>query len=115
MFEYVERNLLQVLESRPGGLHPAKVRLFTWQLVKAVAACHARGVAHRDVKPENILVSRDGETLKLCDFGFARVLPSRRAPAAAERLSGADENARLGWRARATKTTERMTNRKTRL
>lgn len=75
MFEYVERNLLQVLESRPGGLHPAKVRLFTWQLVKAVAACHARGVAHRDVKPENILVSRDGETLKLCDFGFARELP----------------------------------------
>ena len=93
MFEYVERNLLQVLESRPGGLHPAKVRLFTWQLVKAVAACHARGVAHRDVKPENILVSRDGETLKLCDFGFARVLPSRRAPEDAERLSGADENA----------------------
>ena len=73
MFEYVERNLLQVLESRPGGLHPAKVRLFTWQLVKAVAACHARGVAHRDVKPENILVSRDGETLKLCDFGLSLI------------------------------------------
>ena len=105
MFEYVERNLLQVLESRPGGLHPAKVRLFTWQLVKAIAACHERGVAHRDVKPENILVSRDGETLKLCDFGFARVLPSRRASSEcdgrvsaedAERRpihSGADENA----------------------
>ena len=105
VFEYVERNLLQVLESRPGGLHPAKVRLFTWQLVKAIAACHERGVAHRDVKPENILVSRDGETLKLCDFGFARVLPSRRASSErdgrvsaedAERRpihSGADENA----------------------
>ena len=103
VFEYVERNLLQVLESRPGGLHPAKVRLFTWQLVKAIAACHERGVAHRDVKPENILVSRDGETLKLCDFGFARVLPSR-TPTSDGRVSaedaerrpirsGADENA----------------------
>ena len=105
MFEYVERNLLQVLESRPGGLHPAKVRLFTWQLVKAIAACHERGVAHRDVKPENILVSRDGETLKLCDFGFARVLPSHRASSECDGRvsaedakrrpihSGADENA----------------------
>ena len=105
VFEYVERNLLQVLESRPGGLHPAKVRLFTWQLVKAIAACHERGVAHRDVKPENILVSRDGETLKLCDFGFARVLPSHRASSECDGRvsaedakrrpihSGADENA----------------------
>ena len=107
VFEYVERNLLQVLESRPGGLHPAKVRLFTWQLVKAIAACHGRGVAHRDVKPENILVSRDGETLKLCDFGFAaRVLPSHRASSECDGRvsaedarsggqvhSGADENA----------------------
>ena len=107
VFEYVERNLLQVLESHPGGLHPAKVRLFTWQLVKAIAACHERGVAHRDVKPENVLVSRDGETLKLCDFGFARVLPSRRASSEsdrraedAERASGADENA-APWKPRA--------------
>jgi cyclin-dependent kinase-like len=93
VFEYVERNLLQVLESRPGGLHPAKVRLFTWQLVKAIAACHERGVAHRDVKPENILVSRDGETLKLCDFGFARALPSRRSSSASkgEEPAGADQ------------------------
>lgn len=96
MFEYVERNLLQVLESRPGGLHPAKVRLFTWQLVKAIAACHERGVAHRDVKPENILVSRDGETLKLCDFGFARALPSRRSSSASkgEEPAGADDQTR---------------------
>ena len=82
------------------------MRLFTWQLVKAIAACHERGVAHRDVKPENILVSRDGETLKLCDFGFARALPSHRASSeicdgrvsaedAKQRPihSGADENA----------------------
>jgi cyclin-dependent kinase-like len=96
VFEYVERNLLQVLESRPGGLHPAKVRLFTWQLVKAIAACHERGVAHRDVKPENILVSRDGETLKLCDFGFARALPSRRSSSASkgEEPAGADDQTR---------------------
>ena len=79
VFEYVEKNLLQVLEKNAsgGGLHPVKVRLFTWQLVKAICRCHELRVAHRDVKPENVLISENGETLKLCDFGFARVLPRR--------------------------------------
>jgi len=72
VFEYVEKNLLQVLEKSPRGLHPVKVRLFTWQLVNAVCKCHDSRVVHRDVKPENVLVAADGETLKLCDFGFAR-------------------------------------------
>ena len=75
----MEKNLLQVLEKNAsgGGLHPVKVRLFTWQLVKAICRCHELRVAHRDVKPENVLISENGETLKLCDFGFARVLPRR--------------------------------------
>jgi serine/threonine protein kinase len=75
VFEYVEKNLLQVLEKSLRGLHPVKVRLFTWQLVNAVCKCHDSRVVHRDVKPENVLVAADGETLKLCDFGFARALP----------------------------------------
>ncbi|KAK0275002.1 Chk1 protein kinase, partial [Friedmanniomyces endolithicus] len=40
------------------------------QLVEAVAWCHGRGVAHRDVKPENLLVGGGGD-LKVADFGLA--------------------------------------------
>jgi serine/threonine protein kinase len=40
--------------------------------LQAVNYCHAHNCIHRDVKPENILITKDG-VVKLCDFGFARV------------------------------------------
>jgi serine/threonine protein kinase len=44
---------------------------YFWQLVEGVMYCHARGLAHRDIKLENLLLSDDGKTLKITDFGFA--------------------------------------------
>ena len=82
VFEYVPRNLLEVLEERPGGLDPDLVRRYTWQLVKAVAWCHRHDIVHRDIKPENLLVGSDdtrSDALKLCDFGFARQLKRHKA------------------------------------
>ncbi len=43
-----------------------------WQTLQAVNYCHNHNCIHRDVKPENILMTKDN-TVKLCDFGFARV------------------------------------------
>jgi serine/threonine protein kinase len=40
--------------------------------VKAIDFCHINDIVHRDVKPENLLIHPDS-SLKLCDFGFARV------------------------------------------
>ncbi|KRX09361.1 Protein kinase-like domain [Pseudocohnilembus persalinus] len=71
VFEYVERNLLEVLESQPDGLDPDFICRIIYELLLAIQYCHKHGVVHRDVKPENLLVKNDG-TLKLCDFGFAR-------------------------------------------
>ena len=43
-----------------------------WQTLQAVNYCHLHNCIHRDVKPENILLTKEG-VVKLCDFGFARV------------------------------------------
>lgn len=71
VFEYVERNMLELLEEMPNGVPLEKVRSYTYQLCKAIQWCHSQDIIHRDIKPENLLISKQ-DTLKLCDFGFAR-------------------------------------------
>ncbi|XP_062593139.1 cyclin-dependent kinase-like 5 isoform X2 [Saccostrea cucullata] len=71
VFEYVERNMLELLEEMPNGVPTEKVKHYTYQLCKAIQWCHCQDIIHRDIKPENLLISKN-DTLKLCDFGFAR-------------------------------------------
>ncbi|XP_060607726.1 cyclin-dependent kinase-like 5 isoform X5 [Ruditapes philippinarum] len=73
VFEYVERNMLELLEEQANGVAPEKVRSYTYQLCKAIHWCHSNDIIHRDIKPENLLISNT-DTLKLCDFGFARTI-----------------------------------------
>ncbi len=76
VFEYVEKNLLEVLEEKPNGLPSDLVRRYVYQLCRAINFCHQNNVIHRDIKPENLLVNPD-HTLKLCDFGFARTVANK--------------------------------------
>jgi cyclin-dependent kinase-like len=76
VFEYVEQNLLEVLEKKPTGLDPEEVRSYIYQLCKAIDYCHKNSIIHRDIKPENLLVNKH-KALKICDFGFARSLPQK--------------------------------------
>jgi len=73
VLEYVEKNLLEVLEQRSNGLDPEDVRSYIYQLCQAIDYCHKNKIIHRDIKPENLLVNTD-KSLKICDFGFARIL-----------------------------------------
>ncbi|OAY69919.1 CBL-interacting protein kinase 7 [Ananas comosus] len=70
-------DLLSLLtRSRGGRLPEPAARRYLLQIVAALRYCHARGVAHRDVKPQNLLLARDG-ALKLSDFGLAALAEQR--------------------------------------
>jgi cyclin-dependent kinase-like len=81
VFEYMEKNLLEVLEENSNGLDEELVKLFIYQLVKAIEYCHRNNIVHRDIKPENLLVDTTNNRVCLCDFGFARkISPSANNP-----------------------------------
>ena len=71
VFDYAEKNLLQLIEDNPKGLNPELIRSLTYQMFKAVSYLHKKNIIHRDIKPENILI-KDYSKVELCDFGFAR-------------------------------------------
>nr|BAA21444.1 pi064 [Schizosaccharomyces pombe] len=50
------------------------IKLYAFQLFRALAYLHSTGVCHRDIKPQNLLVDYKTGILKLCDFGSAKVL-----------------------------------------
>ncbi|XP_076441746.1 cyclin-dependent kinase-like 1 isoform X2 [Babylonia areolata] len=73
VFDYVDHTLLNELDRYPRGLPEPMVKRIIYQTLLAVNFCHQYNTIHRDVKPENILITRQGQ-VKLCDFGFARIL-----------------------------------------
>ncbi|CAG7786988.1 unnamed protein product [Allacma fusca] len=71
VFEYLDRDLKQYMDSCGGVLSINNVKLFLFQLLRGLAYCHKRRILHRDLKPQNLLINERGE-LKLADFGLAR-------------------------------------------
>uniref|UniRef100_A0A663MZL2 non-specific serine/threonine protein kinase n=1 Tax=Athene cunicularia TaxID=194338 RepID=A0A663MZL2_ATHCN len=70
--DYAEGELFQILED-DGSLPESQVQTIAAQLVSALYYLHSRRILHRDMKPQNILLGKDG-VVKLCDFGFARAM-----------------------------------------
>ena len=68
--EYVDGETLAEVVARRGALPPAEAAGLGMQICAGLAAAHAAGLVHRDVKPQNLLLGSDG-VLKLGDFGIA--------------------------------------------
>ena len=65
--------LKQYMQKKSGSLNWRESLYFITQIVRALGHAHSRGIIHRDIKPQNIMVLRDG-SVKVADFGIARIM-----------------------------------------
>ena len=68
--EYLDGGSIENLVKRAGPLQPVRAMRFALAMAEGLKHAHNLGVVHRDIKPKNLLVSREGQ-LKIADFGFA--------------------------------------------
>ncbi|XP_070336034.1 cyclin-dependent kinase 3 isoform X5 [Odocoileus virginianus] len=72
VFEFLSQDLKKYMDSIPASeLPPHLVKSYLFQLLQGVNFCHSHRVIHRDLKPQNLLISELG-AIKLADFGLAR-------------------------------------------
>ena len=76
VMELIEGITLKQYINRKGILNWKEALHFTTQIVKALEHAHSRGIIHRDIKPHNIMLLKDGN-VKVADFGIARLLTTQ--------------------------------------
>lgn len=77
--------LKQYMQRKNGSLDWREALYFTAQIIRALGHAHGRGIIHRDIKPQNIMVLRDG-SVKVADFGIARIMSATQATLTQEAL-----------------------------
>jgi len=69
--ETFEENFFELLR-RSGGLSKLDIKLYAYQMLRGLVYLHDRKICHRDLKPQNMLVTK--KRLVICDFGSAKIL-----------------------------------------
>ena len=83
VLEHLDMDLAEYIKRSPTPLEPNFIRSIFHQLLLALEAVHAHRVIHRDVKPQNILIDKEKQEIKLADFGLSRTcLPAPCGPRA---------------------------------
>lgn len=72
VMEHIEGITLKQYIQQKGVLDWREAVLFTSQILRALQHAHEKGVIHRDIKPQNIMLLNDNKTIKVADFGIAR-------------------------------------------
>jgi serine/threonine-protein kinase len=73
VMELIEGITLKQYINKKGLLNWKETLHFSTQVIKALSHAHSRGIIHRDIKPHNIMILKDG-SVKVADFGIARLL-----------------------------------------
>jgi serine/threonine protein kinase len=71
VFEFLEKDLKKFLDGQRRAIQAMLIKSYAYQILAGLCYCHCRRVIHRDMKPQNLLLNRQG-LIKLCDFGLAR-------------------------------------------
>lgn len=79
VMEYIDGISLRDYMDKRGVLPLAEIISYTEQILSALAHAHSKGVVHRDIKPQNIMLLKNG-TVKVMDFGIAKLPDSDTAP-----------------------------------
>jgi serine/threonine protein kinase len=77
LFDAIQKKRNKASSRRRGQYSESQAAVITSQILSALADMHMKNIVHRDVKPENILLANDDDSMlhvKLCDFGVARPL-----------------------------------------
>ncbi len=77
--------LKQYINKKDGVINWREALHFMIQIIKALGHAHSRGIIHRDIKPHNIMVLRDG-SVKVADFGIARLIGGNQSTLTQEAL-----------------------------
>ncbi|KAK8896225.1 hypothetical protein M9Y10_014120 [Tritrichomonas musculus] len=71
VFEYLEYDLRFFLRHTKNRIQMKLLRSYAFQMLAGINCLHTHRILHRDIKPDNILLNKEGY-LKICDFGLAR-------------------------------------------
>lgn len=81
VMEHIPETVYRVMKTFVRSNQPMPfilIKLYTYQMCRALGYLHALGICHRDIKPQNLLVDSRTHVLKLCDFGSAkRLVPGK--------------------------------------
>ena len=72
--DYYQHNLYEAIKKNKNSMPRLKFKIYAYQLFRSLLYLNYVGIAHRDIKPQNVLVNEETLKLVMCDFGSAQQL-----------------------------------------